>query len=52
MTGSFLAEFGLNIGLTIASIDNAKINLNSLNISHYFGSMSSFKDIAWKHYSR
>ena len=26
--GSVLSEFGLNIGLTIASIDNAKIKLN------------------------
>lgn len=41
-----------DLGLTMASIDSAKIKLNSLKIQHIFGSSNEIISRITKHYSR
>lgn len=49
---SLLSGLGLDIGLTIASLESAKIKLSPLKLQNYFGNISEILARVTKHYSR
>ena len=47
-----MAGIGIDFGLTIASVDSARIKFTSLKMENYFGSISEIINRVYKHFSK